>query len=329
MLLADKSYHLLYQIDQQYQEDGIIMKLISWNVNARVKDGLKQVRALAQQAPHLVALQDVRVTAVKQYEQAFAEIGLPYVLHTLQDTFPEPTPTGVLIASCFRLERLPLLPPSALWPEGQWSPDQALMLKHWSRRTLFVTVHSLWGPIGLYNTYITPASHEENLPTGRRRYPWIKWDLLSGVYHALAIPTDQLRILCGDFNTPRKEKPTGEIITWGYDYNKAKDAYRLTRLDQDRAERRVLQGLATYNLPDAYRLLHGYANEQGAKGSSWKNYRYDHIFASQALAAQSVTYLDTLYSQGLSDHVPIEAVFAPQASLQQSKCTHQCVQNRT
>ncbi len=85
-----------------------MMKLISWNVNARVKDGLRQVEALAKQEPHIVALQDIRATAVAQYEQAFAEIGLRHVLHTFQDTSREPTPTGVLIASCFELERLPL-----------------------------------------------------------------------------------------------------------------------------------------------------------------------------------------------------------------------------
>ncbi len=262
-----------------------MMKLISWNVNARVKDGPKQVKALSQQKPHVVALQDVRIAAVAQYERAFAEIGLRYVLHTFQDTSDGSTPTCVLIASCFELERLPLLLSSTLWPEGHWSPNPEKMMKHWAKRTLFVTFQSPWGKIDLYNAYITPANHRENSSAGRKKYPWIKWDLLSGIYHALAIPTDRLRILCGDFNTPQEEKPTGEIITWGYDYDKKKGSYRLTRPDQDKVERRVLQGLAAYNLPDVYRLFHGYRKGESEKVCIWRTYRYDHIFASQALSA--------------------------------------------
>ncbi len=53
-----------------------MMKLISWNVNARVKDALKQVKALSPQEPHVVALQDVKAASVPQYECAFAEMGL-------------------------------------------------------------------------------------------------------------------------------------------------------------------------------------------------------------------------------------------------------------
>src|SRR5947209_4050742 len=61
-------------------------------------------------------------------------------------------------------------------------------------------------------------------------YPWIKFDLLSGVYQVLSSPSDRLRILCGDFNTPQAEKPNGEIITWGY--TKGNDRYFLTRSGQ-------------------------------------------------------------------------------------------------
>jgi len=163
------------------------------------------------------------------------------------------------------------------------------------------------------------------LPTGRKRYPSIKLDLLSGIYHALALPTDRLRILCGDFNTPQEEKSTGEIITWGYDFNKNKGSYRLARADQHEAEWRVLRGLAAYNLPDAYRLIHRYGSSESAKVGSWRKYRFDHIFASQTLAAQSVTYLHMLNAQRLSDHVPIEAVFAPKTEPQQDEIARQCV----
>ncbi|WP_373324563.1 endonuclease/exonuclease/phosphatase family protein [Reticulibacter mediterranei] len=279
-------------------------------MNARVKDGRKQVNVLSQQKPHVVAFQDVRATSVRQYEQAFAEIGLRYILHTFQDPSDEATPTGVLIASCFELERLPHLPSSALWPEGMLSPHPEKVMKHWAKRMLFATLQSPWGKIDLYNAYVTPGLHKEGTSAGRKIYSSIKLDLLTGIYHTLATPSDRLRILCGDFNTPQKETITGETITWGQSYSKSKGCYYVRRKEVERhkAEFRVLRGLADYDLSDAYRRVHGYRSE---KVYSWRTYRYDHIFASQALVPLSISYLNLLQEHQLSDHVPIEAIFVP------------------
>src|SRR5437879_6270408 len=123
------------------------MKLISWNVNARVKDTLKQIKALRSYEPHVVALQDIRKTSLFHYERAFAEMGLKHVLHTFQGSTAETTPTGVLIASCFELERLPSPPCFVLWPKGYWSPNPEKVMRHWTRRMLFATCHSPWGKI--------------------------------------------------------------------------------------------------------------------------------------------------------------------------------------
>jgi exonuclease III len=303
---------------RELKEGETTVKLISWNVNARVKDGPKQVSVLSQQEPHVVAFQDIRATSVRQYEQAFAEIGLCHVLHTFRDPSDEANPTGVLIASCFELERLPLLPSSALWPEGVQSPDPEKMMKHWIRRMLFATLQSPWGKIDLYNAYITPGVHKEDTPAGRNTYSSIKLDLLTGIYHTLAIPTDRLRILCGDFNTPQKETMTGETITWGQSYSKSKGCYYVRRKEEEqhKAEFRVLRGLADHDLSDAYRRVHGYGSENVC---SWKTYRYDHIFTSRALVPQSISYLNSLKEHQLSDHVPIEVVFAPKTVPQEAE----------
>jgi len=253
------------------------VKLISWNVNGRVKDAVEQVKALGRQEPHVVALQDVRATAVEGYKMAFADLGLCHIVHTFQ-AIPETTPTGVLIASRFELDRLPNLLSSVLWPEGLRSPDSEKVDRHWSKRTLFVILHCPWGKIDFHDVYITPGNHYESTPAGYIYYPWIKLDLLSGVYHMLFAPTDRLRILCGDFNAPQEEKSTGEIITWGYD--KRRGIYQLTRSDQDMVERRVFQGLAACDMPDVYRRFHGYENCGSEEACSWRKYRFDHIFAS-------------------------------------------------
>ena len=81
----------------------------------------------------------------------------------------------------------------------------------------------------------------------------------------------------------------------------------------DRAERLILAGLASHDLPDVYRQLHGYGPAARAY-SYWKKcdqMRYDHVFASRALNAISCAYLVELLDTGLSDHAPIEVVFAP------------------
>jgi exonuclease III len=283
------------------------MKLISWNVNARVKAVPEQVKALSYRNPHIVALQDVRVTAIAEYKQAFAHLGLCHVIHTFQET-SEKVPTGVLIASCFEMSQLPNIPPSILWSKGLLPSDSEKIDKHWTKRTLFVTVQSSLGEIDLYNVYITPGAHREKMSEGQPPYRRIKLDLLTGIYHALSTPQERSRILCGDFNTPREEKQTGEIITWGYNKQKSK-MYPHVATEQETIERAILQGLAAYNLSDVYRGFHGYDNCGSKEAYSWKKYRYDHIFASQALHPQNISYLQDFCKLGLSDHIPIEVIF--------------------
>ena len=68
-----------------------------------------------------------------------------------------------------------------------------------------------------------------------------------------------------------------------------------------------------------FRLLHGYENGESAMVGSWRTYGYDHIFASQALSAQSIVYLYTLKAHQLGDHMSIEAVFAPRTGSQKDE----------
>lgn len=74
-----------------------------------------------------------------------------------------------------------------------------------------------------------------------------------------------------------------------------------------------------------FRLLHGYENGESAMVGSWRTYCYDHIFASQALSAQSIVPLYTLKAHQLSDHMSIEAVFAPQTGSQKDEIVCQNV----
>src|SRR5260370_17192261 len=87
-------------------------------------------------------------------------------------------------------------------------------MQHWSRRTLFALLHSPWGEIELENVYITPANHyEPGANGGHQLYPYLKLDLLAGLYRALATLVDSPRLLCGDFNAPQHQPANAKHIT--------------------------------------------------------------------------------------------------------------------
>jgi exonuclease III len=108
--------------------------------------------------------------------------------------------------------------------------------------------------------------HTSHIPPGVTN-GWIKIQMLEGVYSALAHPSTTLRILCGDFNTPQLELPTGEVITWGQRINSKGVAVMRKNIRGgagcrwDQGERQVLLRLATSDLHDVYRRRHGYATQ--------------------------------------------------------------------
>src|SRR5207244_3997502 len=133
--------------------------------------------------------------------------------------------------------------------------------------------------------------------------------------------TRRLRLLCGDFNTPQEERPNGEVVTWGQDIRSDGRAVLWkswrggTGKRWDRAERNILEGLRDFDLRDIYRALNGYRAEDfswcDAKRGRKKCRRYDHIFASLGLNSLECSYLHSFRGEGLSDHSPIQARFAP------------------
>lgn len=290
------------------------MKVITWNVNNRVNTVSEQVQALGRCEPDVVTLQDVNLHTVTRYSEAFRLIGLSHAMHTLSSQ-SHAVPTGVLIASRYPLSLLPDVPESVLWGQGFCSPDREKVRQHWARRTLFALLHSPWGEIEVANVYITPGNHMELNARGERRlYSSLKLDLLSGVYQALAVPATRLRLLCGDFNTPQRERANGEIITWGY--QRRHGSYTLKDHRQHELEFRILHGLNDYDLCDVFRRLHGYAEPSQDEGWSWCyqnriRHRFDHIFASKALCPTQAHYLHSFRELRLSDHAPLETLFAP------------------
>jgi endonuclease/exonuclease/phosphatase family metal-dependent hydrolase len=275
------------------------MKLISWNLAARSGRIARQVAAIAERNPDVVALQEVTDGMIGPLTRALADAGLANAIHSFALAPPDfiprgPRRYGQLTASRYALEPLSPARLEVPWPE----------------RVLTVVVHAAGArPVELYNTHIPPGSSNG----------WIKIEMLEGLYAGLAHHATAPRILCGDFNTPREERPDGTVVTWGqrikgdgtavvYATIRGQPGHRW-----DEAERRVLTGLGAFGLPDSFRALHGYGvaafSWVARRGTAIAPRRFDHVFASPVLGVRSCEYVHEWREHGLSDHSAIETTF--------------------
>ena len=108
-------------------------------------------------------------------------------------------------------------------------------------------------------------------------------------------------ILCGDLNTPRRELPDGDVLTFAHD---SRGRLREERGERwDRAERALVHGLRQRGWVDAFRALHGY----GERSASWTyprdrgGYRLDHVLA-RGWRPVAAAYAHEWRRAGLSDH---------------------------
>jgi exonuclease III len=239
------------------------VRLISWNVNRRVGLLAEQAAALAAREPDVVALQEITARSWELWRAALTTIGLP---HAMCSWPPRPRRTVVLIATREPHDAVPAL--AVPWPE-------TTLAVH----TAGVTVHT---------------AHVPNAANG-----WVKPDTLAALRAGLAATTGP-RVLCGDFNTPRREKPDGTVISFARD---TKERLREERGERwDSAELGVVPGLRDLGFTDAF-APHRERTWVFRHGGGW---RLDHIFVSSELAATSAVYHHDWRDGGLSDHSAVE-----------------------
>jgi exonuclease III len=267
------------------------MRLISLNVwNGGGQRIAAQVEALSAHQPDIVALQEVFATSVPRYAAAFAERGLPYPI----DCFSLAPDPAVLTGRRGYGELL-----VSRWPLSPLPPSQFPV--PWPERILSAVVQTPGGDCEVHTSYVPDGSGHD----------WLKIDVLEGMYSTLARHVDVPRILCGDFNLPQFETPTGEVITWGQ--RRTPSGKVITERHQDgrwdRGERNVMVGLAAFDLVDAFRLLNGYERDEQSwrplrKSGDTVGYRLDHIFASSRVEPVRCVYLHEFRetTPRLSDH---------------------------
>jgi exodeoxyribonuclease-3 len=247
------------------------VRLITWNVAGRVRRQPEQAEVVARAGADVIALQEVTPRTRALWRDSCAAIGMTSCEISL-DAAPASggrRVLGVLTAARRPLRRLD--PPRVPWPER--------VLCCALDDVEVINVHSPIAPapeLAKIRTHEAIAAH-------------------------LAARDDGRRVLCGDLNTPRRELPDGDVMTFAHD-----SAGRL-RPDRgerwDRAERALVHGLRERGWVDAFRALHGYAGRE----ASWTfagdrgGWRLDHVLV-HGLRPLASAYAHDWRRAGLSDH---------------------------
>jgi exodeoxyribonuclease-3 len=257
------------------------VRLVTWNVAGRVTRQPEQLEALAAVAADVVALQEVTARTLPLWRDGLAAAGFT-ACETALDGVPARRgrrPLGVLTAAREPLQRLPG-PAEVPWPER--------------------VLCCLRGGVELINVH-SPIAPAPDLAKVRTH---------EAVAAYLAATERPARVLCGDLNTPRRELPDGDVLTFAHDSAGRLRAERGERWD--RAERALVHGLRERGWVDAFRALHGY----GERDASWTfardrgGWRLDHVLV-RGLRPVASAYAHDWRRAGLSDHSALVADLEP------------------
>jgi exonuclease III len=244
------------------------VRLLTWNVAGRVRRQPEQAAAVAAVGADVVALQEVTERTLPLWRAQLEAAGLPHVATALAGKPPGRRALGVLTAAREALE--PLEPPDAPWPE----------------RVLVCAVAGI--EIVNLHSPIAPAPDLAKVRTH---------EAVAAYLHHRKGPA----VLCGDLNTPRRELPDGDVLTFAHD---SAGRLRPERGERwDRAERALVHDLRERGWVDAFRELHGYEHRE----ASWTfkddrgGWRLDHVLAT-GLTPAAAAYAHEWRRTGLSDH---------------------------
>ena len=248
------------------------MRLVTWNVAGRVSRQPEQAAVLTALEADVVALQEVTSRTLPLWRRSLADAGL----HESRCALTTPSPTGRKVLGVLTAARAGLEPLGG--PAGAPWPERVLCCRT-ADGIEIVNVHSP----------IAPAPDLAKVRTHEAVGAWLA-----------ARPPGPPRILCGDLNTPRRELPDGDVLTFAHESSGRLRPERGPRWD--RAERLLVHGLRESGWVDAFRALHGYGEREASwawpHGGGW---RLDHVLA-HGLRPVASAYAHEWRLAGLSDH---------------------------
>jgi len=279
------------------------MKIISWNLNSRTnEETLKgQSSFLRLGEFDVITLQEVTLNSEIFFKESFKDMFVLSSFDLVEDKsiLVRNRKYGQIIISKqpigFVSERCEEIP----FPE----------------RLLSGFIESIG--IEIHTTHVPPGSSNGV----------IKVEHFEGLFSYLSKRKDKNMILTGDFNSPKLELDSGEVITWGQKINASgkprisvnpKWKHQCTGERWDLAERNIIENHKELGLRDAFRTKNGYKDTSG----SWftnkgQGRRYDHIFSSENLFVDDAFYDHEPRKEKLSDHSPIVAEVNPRKTIPQ------------
>jgi exonuclease III len=261
------------------------MRIISWNVNGRVKEACqRQLDCVLAEAPDVLALQEVTVTSYGVWWRGLLAAGysVASTVDLVRLPYPEVEPPVRrkyfnLTASRGGMATLPGLAFS--------DPERARLA--FPEKYLVTQVVLDGSAVDVHNAHLPPGSSRGE----------IKVHAFRAIRQRVDEPTNAARILCGDLNTPQAEDHES-VTTWASAHPRLRDEW-------DAAERGVLEHPT---MRDVYRERHpSYAPYPASHLTRGIPRRYDHVYASPEIATVWCRYLGAWLEARLSDHAPVEA----------------------
>jgi endonuclease/exonuclease/phosphatase family metal-dependent hydrolase len=252
--------------------------VLSWNVAGRVALLEDQVSVVLGRDWDVVCLQEVTPRTAQRWAEALTGAGYAVELSGWPVEPRGPRRLAVLTAAKGTLR--PVAAPELPWPERHLACDLAL-------DGIPVEVRNVHAPLS-------------------QKADRVKVRTLEAVFAAVARDDGVPRIVAGDFNTPRYESRTGEVLTFA---RTRSGRLRTTYGERhDRAELALVVELPARGWRDAFRSLHGYER----RDRSWVSrvgygWRLDHLIVSPQLEPVACEYLHEWREHGLSDHSAIWA----------------------
>jgi exodeoxyribonuclease-3 len=253
------------------------MVLVCWNLAGRQSRLGEQADVVCALGADLICLQELTPASAPGWLERLQEAGYSVAATEMPLRRESSRPLGVLTAA--RAELSPVSVPDVPWPE----------------RVLAVVLPQLGG-LEVVNVH-SPVSQKPNL---------VKVETHEAVFRHLAAAAGP-RLVCGDFNTPRREHPDGTV--WTFARTRA-GKLRPERGERwDRAESSLIRGLQEHGFRDAFRAVHGHE----LKEVSWEwprggGYRLDHLVVSADIEVEDCRYGHAWRRElRLSDHSPLLA----------------------